>query len=195
VQSPESSPSIEVRTESSLVVQPGHPALCAVQRLIGDELRHARMSAQVVDWLGGADDLSIDLADIGLPRRPEHHSRGRRALDIVARELVVAEEESVTILRAYRDATTAAPIRAVLASLLRDEVRHAAAGRALLRMFHHGALAGSISERDRATIAEVMTSDRAQLRAGYAGSAIGGPGRGLGACIEAADLSIGGGRA
>ena len=107
---------------------------------------------------------------------------------IIARELVVAEEESVDILAAYRDATAAGPIRDVLAALLRDEVRHAAAGRALLRMFHDGDLAGAITADDRATVAAVMASDRAVLRAGYVASAVGGPGRGLGACIEATDL-------
>jgi hypothetical protein len=165
-----------------------YAALGAVQRLIGDELRHARMSARVVDWLGGADDLAIDLAELGLPGRAASETKARRALHIIARELVVAEEESVEILAAYRDATAAGPIRDVFSSLLRDEVRHAAAGRALLRLFQDGALASSITAEDRATVAAVMASDRAQLRAGYVESAVGGPGRGLGACIEATDL-------
>jgi hypothetical protein len=162
-------------------------ALCAVQHMIGDELRHTRMCADVARWLGGHDDLDIDLADIGLPPRGEH-GKGRRAADLIGRELVVAEEESVIVLAAYRDATTDPAIRDVFAALLRDEVRHAATGRALLQLFTGGALAGSITDLDRRTLAATMSADRADLRARYLASARGGPGRALGASLLPSDL-------
>jgi len=165
-----------------------YPALCAVQHLIGDELRHARRSVDVVGWLGGAGELDVDLAGLGLPPRAPGESRGRRALLIVARELVVAEEESIVVLAACRDATTEPACRGVLAELLRDEVRHAATGRALYRAFDHGALARAVPAIDRADVPAMMAADRAALRAGYREAATGGPGRTLGASITVADL-------
>lgn len=162
-------------------------ALCAVQRLIGDELRHTQMTAEVVDWLGGRADLEIDLRDVGLPPRGPSETAAMRALRIVAREIVVGEEESIYALAAYRDATTEPAIEAVLEQVLADEVRHAAAGRALLALFDRGALAESTAEL-RASLPALMAADRADLRAHYLASAQGGPGRALGACLEAADL-------
>jgi hypothetical protein len=150
--------------------------LCAVQRLIGDELRHTQLTAQVVDWLGGRADLAIDLSAVGLPPRDADESPAARASRIIARELVVAEEESVYVLIAYRDAAREPAIRAVFELVLADEVRHAAVGRALLARFADGALA------------TMMADDRAALRADYLRSARGGPGRALGASIEQADL-------
>jgi hypothetical protein len=154
-------------------------ALCAVQQLIGDELRHTRMTAEVVEWLGGTADLAIDLREVGLPPREPGESRAERALRIVGRELVCVEEESVYALAAYRDATTEPAVRAVLARILADEARHAAVGRALFAWFDEAA---------RASIATELAADRADLRATYARSARGGPGRALGASITLADL-------
>lgn len=151
-------------------------ALCTVQRLIGDELRHTKVTATVVDWLGGHADLEIDLRSPGLPPRGDEPP-AERARKIIAREIVVAEEESVHALVAYRAATIEPAIRAVLELLLVDEVRHAAAGRALLR----------VVGRD-AQLEAIMDADRADLRTQYVHSARGGAGRALGACIEVADL-------
>jgi hypothetical protein len=162
-------------------------AMCTVQRLIGDELRHTEVTANVVDWLGGRADLEIDLRDSGLPPRPETESPAERALKIVAREIVVAEEESISALAAYRDATSDPATKAVFGLLLADEVRHAAAGRALLALFDHGGLARETVTLRRA-IPEIMAADRAALRAEYEASAQGGPGRALGGTIELADL-------
>ncbi len=162
-------------------------ALCAVQHLIGDELRHTSWCASVAGWLGGHGDLGIDLADIGLPPRGDQ-PKARRAFDIVGRELVVAEEESIAMFAAYRDATVEPALRAVLVDLLRDEVRHAATGRALFQLFTRGPLATTVSERDRAELAATMATDRADLRARYRATARGGAGRALGASIEAVDL-------
>jgi hypothetical protein len=162
-------------------------ALCAVQRLIGDELRHTQITAEVVEWLGGSADLAIDLRDIGLPPRKASETPAMRALRIVARELVVVEEESIYALAAYRAATTEPAIRRVFDLVLVDEVRHAATGRALLPLFARGALAETTDEL-RAELPEIMAAEREELRAVYRASATGGPGRALGACIEVADL-------
>lgn len=162
-------------------------ALCTVHRLIGDELRHTQMTVEVVEWLGGRADLEIDLRDMGLPPRGPDETPAMRALRIVARELVVVEEESIYALVAYRDATTEPAIRAVFDQILADEVRHAAAGRALLPLFETGALAESTAEL-RAMLPDLMAADRTDVRAHYLDSATGGPGRALGASIERADL-------
>lgn len=161
-------------------------ALCAVQRLIGDELRHTQLAATVVDWLGGAADLEIDLRDVGLPPRGSVPA-AVRALHIIQRELVVAEEESVHVLDAYRRASSDPAIVATFDVLLVDEVRHAAAGRALLAQFHIGHLAVACADAIP-DLAELAAADRAVLRETYAATAIGGPGRALGASIELTDL-------
>lgn len=161
-------------------------ALCAVQRLIGDELRHTQLAATVVGWLGGSEDLSIDLRDVGLPPRGSTPA-AVRALHIIQRELVVAEEESIYVLDAYRRASREPAIVTTLDVLLVDEVRHAAAGRALLAAFHTGHLAAACADV-LPELPELAAADRAALRATYAATAIGGPGRALGASIELADL-------
>ena len=170
-----------------------YPALCAVQRIIGDELRHTQLCATVVEWLrprgreSDDADLAIDLADIGLPPRDADESPAERARRIIARELVVAEEESVYVLTAYRDATTEPALRGVLEIVLADEVRHAAAGRALLALFE----SPHVLEHE-------LDADRAELRAIYRASTRddsmhdrstqGRVGRALGASIDTCDL-------
>lgn len=145
-----------------------YATLCTVQRLIGDELRHTYVMAQVVDWLGGRDDLAIDLSNMALPPRAQE-SAARRAVRIVGRELVVAEEESVAVLAAYRDASTEPAIRAVFQLVLTDEARHAAAGRAILaELARLPRTAGEF-----AGLAEEMAADRAVLRATYRDLALG----------------------
>ena len=157
------------------------PAQCAVHRMIGDELRHTRVTAQVVEWLGGFGDLSIDLADASLP--PPTERAAVRAMWIVGRELVVTEQESVYALAAYRNATTQPAIRGVLDAILVDEVRHAAAGKALFtELVHH------LDDAERSELKALRDTDRAALRAEYRTSAVGGAGRALGGCIELRDL-------
>ena len=158
-----------------------YPALCTAHRLIGDELRHTELTARVVGWLGGDADLVIDLADCGLPPREPDETALARAQLIVGRELVIGEQESIYALAAYRDATSEPAIASVLELVLLDEVRHAAAGRALYAML--------TSEADRARLAPLLADDRAELRATYTASACGGPGRALGGSIELADIA------
>ena len=159
------------------------PAQCAVHRLIGDELRHTEVTAEVVDWLGDTGGLAIDLSDVGLPAREDGESVLARALAIIGRELVVAEQESIYALAAYRDATTEPAIRAVFDGILADEVRHAAAGRALF-----AELAPRAATAELAALRAQMNDDRDALRAEYLASAVGGSGRELGGGIERADL-------
>lgn len=159
---------------------------CAIQRLIGDELRHTAVTAQVVEWLGGLEGFTIDLADVSLPPRPTAETAARRALWIAAREIVVAEEESITVLAAYRDAATEPAIRAVLQSLLTDEVRHAAVGRAIVDWLVDSHHPGALDVRDQ--LATVMATDREHLRHRYLTAASGGPGRALGASLTTSDL-------
>ena len=161
-------------------IEAPYPVLCAVQRLIGDELRHARLCARMAELLGGHDDLAIDLRELGLP--PSDDPPAGRALEIAVRELVVAETESVYALRAYRDATTDPCCRAALSLLLRDEARHAATGRCLARTLLDtvpGAELGEVPSRIATTAAEDIAFIRAQHRKG----ARNGPGRALGACV------------
>lgn len=161
-------------------------ALCAVHALLGDELRHTALCARAAAWFGPPSRFDVDLSGLALP--PSDDPPLARALEIVVRELVVAEAESVTVLLAFRDAATDPAARAVLHAILRDEVRHAAAGVAL-----RDVLAAMLPEDARAPtldyLAAVEAADRADLRQRYDAAARGGPGRSLGATITADDLA------
>lgn len=169
-----------------LLAEVGAPfeALCAVQRLIGDEIRHASLCAEVCSWLGGAELLELDLSGLGLP--PSDTPALERAYTIVMRELVVAERESVTVLHAYRDAAEEPAIRAAFGVLLTDEARHAATGDALARLL--APLLGSARAALDAELAPLLDEDRAYLRHTYRAGAIDAPGRALGASLTARDL-------
>ena len=104
-------------------------ALCAVHALLGDELRHTALCARAAAWFGPPSRFEVDLAGLGLP--PSDDPPLVRSLEIVVREIVVAEAESVTSFLAHRDAASDPAARAALSVLFRDEVRHAAAGLAL----------------------------------------------------------------
>lgn len=165
-----------------------YPMLCAVQRIIGDELRHAALCSRAASWVGALDELDVDLRELGLPRDdapPED-----RALRIVLRELVVAEAESVNVLRAFRDAATLPSFRGVLQILLMDEARHAAAGRALARSLAR-ALDPDRLAAARQRFEPELLEDQRHLRATYRASATDGPGRALGASIRPDELRSG----
>jgi len=165
-------------------------ALCAVQRLVGDELRHTRLCAEMAGWLVApgdpAPDLDVDLSDLGLP--PSAEPPAARALEIVVRELVVAETASVRILHAYRDAATDPAARAALQILLQDEARHAATGRALESLLEASFPAAAI-EPFRARRDETVANDLAFIDAAYRSSATNGPGRALGASVRLDEIS------
>lgn len=158
-----------------------YAALATVHRLVGDELRHARLCAEVAAWFGPLDALAIDLEGLGLP--PNERSPEERALEIVGRELVIGEGESVACIRAYRDATSDPAVRAALAILLADEVRHYAAGRALEAMLAD-AFPAPLVARARARIDAGAAADVAHVRRAHRAGATGGPGRRFGVSIQ-----------
>ena len=163
-------------------VEAPYTAIAAVHRLIGDELRHARLCARVSGFFGPLDELEIALDDLGLP--PTDDPPVWRAIEIVALELVVAEEESVRIMRVYRDATTDAACRDALSVLLADEVRHAATGRALLELLIGAFADESIAPR-LAALPRALAEERRHIVATHASFANDGPGRMYGASIRA----------
>lgn len=162
-------------------------ALSAVQRLVGDELRHTLYCARAVEWLGGFDDLEIDLEDMGLP--PSDDPPQARALEVVVRELVVAETESVIVLRAYRDATTEPVLRRMLDVILRDEVRHAATGRELAKTLL-AAFPDAATRDLRARLPQLVTDDLEHIHSIYLASTTNGPGRALGASLRPGELPL-----
>jgi hypothetical protein len=176
-----------------LLADAGAPyaALCAIQRLIGDELRHSKLCAQVVEWLGGAADLRLDVEGMGVPPAPSHVPSAARAYEIVVRELVVAEHESLHVLRAYRDATTDPAINRVLQVILCDEARHYVTGRQLQRLLDHTVPARTL-DPVRARLPDVIKSDLEHIRSAYLRSAGDGPGRALGACIRPDEMPFSG---
>jgi hypothetical protein len=160
-------------------------ALAAVQRIIGDELRHTRICATVVDWLGGWDSLEVDLSGQRMPRWDGPPAA--RALEIVARELIVVEAAAVRNFRAHLRAVEDPALRAVFESLLADEVRHAAAGVALRDLIER-----HYPERDlreaQARLAAVLPGDENHLLELEMARAGDHPGRALGATLRPEDL-------
>jgi hypothetical protein len=162
-----------------------YAALCAVQRVVGDELRHARLAAAVVGWLGGWDHLEVDLAGQRMQRTDD--PAPSRALEICARELTLVESESVLSLTAHLRAELDPAIRRVFELLLADEARHAATGRAIQAL-----LVETYPEADlapaRARLDARLAAERAHLRDLARSRARGGPGRALGASLRPEDL-------
>lgn len=158
-----------------------YAALATVQRLIGDELRHTRLCAEVASWFGSLDALEIDLEGLGLP--PWEGTREERALEIVVRELVIGEGESVACLRAYRDATTDPAVHAALSILLADEVRHYAAGRALEALLRE-TLPPELVRRTDERLAPRLAADVASIRRAHRAGATAGPGRRFGVSLH-----------
>lgn len=150
--------------------------LCAVQRLIGDELRHVQLCAQLASTFGPLEELEIDLDGLALP--PSEDPPLLRAVTIIGRELVVAEGESVAIFRAYRDAATDVGCRAALNTFLQDEARHYSTGRALF-----DALAPQVDAETLQALEAVMSTDAVTIREAHRRGAKGGPGRRFGVSI------------
>ncbi len=162
--------------------------LCAVQRLIGDELRHARLCARMVAGLGGWEAFDLDLvAERARPRGEPREHPVARALEVVALNLWIGEAESLPVIRAYRDAASDPASKRALEILHRDEVRHAATGRALFDALDQ-AFANEPIQRVRAGLAGRMEAERRRLGGLYRASAIGGPGRVFGASLLPEDL-------
>jgi hypothetical protein len=169
-----------------LLADTGAPstALTAVRRVLGDELRHAQLCYEAVRKLGGWELYDLDLTDLELP--PSSDPPPVRAIEIAACALWVMEAESVPVLRAYADATAEPALRELLRTLVRDEARHAATGKAvceqLLEAFPTEARA--VGER----LPSLVRRERARLVEATLAAAVGGPGRCLGGCITRDDL-------
>jgi hypothetical protein len=158
--------------------------LCTVQKLIADELRHAELCARVCDWLGGR--VKVDLTGLGLPSC-EGQSEVARAYEIVVRELILGEGESLGALDAYRRATTEPAVRAVFDVLVRDEAWHHLAGRRLADELRRAFPKEAFAEVD-AELAGTLEDDLAHVRSEYQRGAKDGPGRALGASIRPEEL-------
>jgi hypothetical protein len=157
------------------------PALAAVQRIIGDELRHVHLCAELSSAFGPLERLVIDLDELGLPPRGEEPP-GSRALRIVVRELVVGEGESIAVLRAYRDAATDPACKEALSLVLMDEARHHAVGRHLEALLRRTLSPGELEAAG--DLATVALADAAHIRAAHRAGATGGPGRRFGVSIR-----------
>lgn len=158
--------------------------LAAVQRLIGDELRHVSLCAELAYALDAPDVARVDLASLSPPRFDVHPAE--RALELVVRELAIAETESIAVLVAHRDATEERAVAHLLDILVLDEARHAAAGFAIARLI--AARFPDETAELRRALPTIARADVAAIRGIYRGAATGGPGRGLGASLRAEDL-------
>lgn len=104
---------------------------CAAARLITDEARHTEYCARLAEALGGASDATVTDADL-------HLADGSLSARLfvarwTASMFCVGEAGSVALLHALaRDATDPC-VRAVIATLLRDEALHDRFGWALAR--------------------------------------------------------------
>lgn len=157
-----------------------YPALAAVHRLIGDELRHARLCARFAASFGPLDDMRVELDGLGWKGQPRPPAE--RALEIIVRELVIGEGESIAMMRCYRRATSDPAAQRVLDLLLTEEARHFAAGQHLeqtmldafptLAPFHE-------------SLEDVLLDDVQVIRTQHREGARGGPGRAFGVSISA----------
>ncbi len=165
-----------------LEVEAPYDVLAAVHRLIGDELRHARLCARFAGQFGSLEDVRIELDDLGWKgaRRPPRE----RALEIVVRELVIAEGESLAMMRAYRRATTDPAAQAVFDALLTEEARHFATGQHLER-----ALLDAFPDLAdfHASLEDTLLDDVRVIRAQHRDGARGGPGRAFGVSLTLAE--------
>ncbi len=160
-------------------------SLVTMSELIRDELRHVALCARVLELLGGGDSYDIELDELGVP--PSDEPPAVRALEIIAREIAVAETESVRVLDAYARASEDELIHAALRAILEDEVRHAAAGRDLTTMLSRELPQETLAPL-LARLRRTLENDVEDLRARYDTWARGGPGRALGASITRQDL-------
>lgn len=162
-------------------VQAPAAALVAVQRLIADELRHTQLCRRVARWFGQDGPIEMEAADLTIPGTDDPPAG--RALEMVVRELVVAEAESVLAFKAYRDATTDPAVTQVLQILLQDEARHAATGRHLATLLAK-TLPAEETASVRARLKETALVDQRYIRNAHRMGATGGAGRAIGASIR-----------
>jgi hypothetical protein len=100
-------------------------------RIVKDELEHSRLSHETYLAAGGGPPAALDRDNLGLVRRPDIELE----LDVLRAGLQVfalGETVAVPLFKHLRDRCTAAPARAALDRILRDEVRHRDFGWTLL---------------------------------------------------------------
>ena len=130
--------------------------------ITGDELAHARLSAQVYEAAGGTAAPGIDDSTLGLERRP-----GPLIEDVTRAALAVfclGETVAVPLFAHLRAGCTEPAARAALDRIVRDEVRHRDFGWELL---------GWLVERDarlRALASAELPARFAELERAYGGS-------------------------
>lgn len=157
-----------------------YPMLAAMQRLIGDELRHARLCARLAAGFGPIDRLRIDLGGLGWPVS-KGQSAAENALEVIVRELVIGEGESLACLKAYRRATTDRACQTVLDVLITDEARHYAAGKHLeAAMLEHAPALAAFHE----ALEDRLLADVKAIRAAHRAGAGARLGRRYGAAID-----------
>jgi len=104
---------------------------CAASRLLTDEARHVELCAQLAERLGGAQDATVNRAEL------RFNDEGLSAELFVARwtlsMMCVGECASVGLLKALADASQEPVVKQVLDTLYRDEVLHDRFGWALAR--------------------------------------------------------------
>lgn len=162
-----------------LEIEAPYPALAAAQRLIGDELRHARLCARYARAFGSLEGIRVELDGMGWPGVASEPKE--RALEIVVRELCIGEGESLACMRAYRRAATEPGAVALLDALLLDEARHFATGQHLEQL-----LLATYPELQsfHASLEPLLMDDVRAIRAQHRAGASGGPGRAFGVSIE-----------
>jgi hypothetical protein len=153
--------------------------LAATQRLIGDELRHARSCARFAACFGSMDGVHVELDDLGWKGRVRPPKE--RALEIVVRELVIGEGESLACMRAYLRASTDPAALRVQEALLQDEARHFATGQHM-----EAVLLATFPELSsfHEDLEPTLLDDVRLIRGAHRDGARGGPGRAFGVSIE-----------
>lgn len=95
-----------------------------VHAIVGDELRHARMCAEMAHALGAPPPRSRLLPRVG-PEPITAAERRMRALEIVLIEGAIGETISSALFAAGRRSTDEPRARSTLSRILEDEARHA----------------------------------------------------------------------
>lgn len=125
--------------------------------IVGDELAHSQMSAEVYAAAGGGEAPAIDRASLSLPRRDEQPLE----LDVLRTAVQVFclnETVAVPLFSHLRARCTVAPARAALDRVLRDEVRHRDFGWACLDWFLTTPIAGAVPGLVAADLPHLFTA-------------------------------------
>jgi hypothetical protein len=95
-------------------------------RIVADELDHAKLSADVLLELGGAEPPALNMDRLALPRH--HDQLAEDALLATVELFCLGETVAVPLFKELRAECSVPVARAALDRILRDEVRHRAFG-------------------------------------------------------------------